>query len=112
MSIKINKQLNRPDGGKVSTGSIVDFNQKTKATGEDTGIVFFLISHYISAAAITDGKETIPVITEFEYTLSKVCDSEEWEQLLMGENQTSVLLHDWLKEIIDNKIGLGNTEII
>jgi len=112
MSIKINKQLNRPDGGEIAAGSIVDFNQKTNATEEDTGIVFFLIKHYISQAAIADGKETIPVITEFKYTLSKVCTTEEWSQLLMGENQTSVLLHDWLKEIIDSKIGLGNTEII
>lgn len=112
MSIKINKQLNRPDGGVVDAGSIVDFNQSTHSNGDDTGTVFFAVSLYISEEAIEEGKKAVPSIVEFGWQLPKECDVAEWSELLMGENQTAILMHDWLKEIIDSKIGEGFTEII
>ncbi len=114
MSIKINKQLNRPDGGKVASGSVVEFN--TTTVDSEKKVVFYC-KQYLSETARDNGKTPVPAIVEIgsdssPYYLSKYCTDEEWDDLTIGENQTAILLNQWLQEIIDSLIGLGYTEIV
>jgi hypothetical protein len=106
--IKINKQLQRPDGGTVSSGSIVDYT--TRMLGESMQVVYYL-KHYFSQAAIDDGKPTIPGVTNFGYNQVKTCTETEWTELNLDAG-AGPRVQDWLKEIIDANIGNGNTEII
>ena len=107
--IKINKQLQRPDGGTVSSGSIIDYN--SKFIGKTKQVVYFL-KHYFSESAIENGKRAIPAITNFAYRQVKECSDAEWIELNMGPDPSGVLVQLWLQEIIDSKIGEGFTEII
>jgi hypothetical protein len=106
--IKINKQLDRPDGGKVSAGSIVDYS--TRMLGETMQVVYYL-KHYFSQTAIDDGKQTIPGVTNFAYKQVKNCTEAEWSELNLDAG-AGPRVQDWLKEILDELIGAGNTEII
>jgi len=106
--IKINKQLSRPDGGVVASGSIVKSN--TDFDGDEL-IVKYRIKHYITVAAMDAGKETIPAVTNFGYYLNRQCTAQEWADLFTeagAGNQVEL----WLQTIIDELIGVGNTEII
>jgi len=106
--IKIKKQLQRPDGGTVTSGSIIDYN--SKFVGSNKTVNYFL-THYVNQAAIDSGKDKIHAVTNFIYVQKKVCTDEEWIALNTHPNagmQTQI----WLQEIIDAAIGSGNTEII
>ena len=106
--IKINKQLQRPDGGTVSAGSIVDYS--TRMLGSTMQVVYYL-KHYFSQTAIDEGKPTIPAVTNFNYKIVKNCTEQEWEELNLDAG-AGPRVQDWLKEILDELIGAGNTEII
>jgi hypothetical protein len=107
--IKINKQLQRPDGGNVSTGSIIDYNSRFIGKGR---IVSFDLMHHFSESALNEGKQLIPSITNFIYRLNKECTIEEWTELMIGADASGDLVQNWLKKLIDVKIGSGYTEII
>jgi hypothetical protein len=106
--IKINKQLQRPDGGTVSAGSIVDYT--TRMLGESMQVVYYL-KHYFSQSAIDDGKPTIPGVTNFGYKQVKNCTVAEWTELNLDAG-AGPRVQDWLVEILDELIGAGNIEII
>ena len=106
--IKINKQLQRPDKGTLSSGSIIDYN--ARFIGETMQVVYDL-THWFNELARTE-EEWKPVasITNFKYKQVKQCSEAEWNELNNAGSPT--LVQDWLKEIIDSKIGEGYTEII
>ena len=106
--IKINKQLQRPDGGTVSAGSIVDYNSKFIGKGM---IISFQLMHYFSESAIESGKTLIPAITNFKYRLNKECTAEQWVEIFTQAN-AGIYVETLLKDLIDEKIGEGFTEIV
>jgi len=107
--IQINKELNRPDGGTVAAGSLLDY--QTRMIGEKKQVVFYL-SLFVSQAAKDEGKDTIPAVNEFKYVQSKDCTEQEWTDLTEGSGSSGALVQDWLKEIIDELIGAGNTQLV
>jgi hypothetical protein len=111
MSILINKQLQRPDKGTLSAGSVIDFN--TKIVSETKTVVYFLrhwFNQLAKETAAEDGWLPVNGVKNFSYRLAKECNDEEWEQL--NGPGSPELVQEWLKEIIDSKIGVGYTEIV
>jgi len=106
--IKINKQLQRPDGENVSAGSIVDYT--TRMVGESMTVIYF-IKLYFSQSAMENGKLTVPAVDNFGYKIVKNCTEQEWLDMNTLPN-AGLLVQDWLQDIIDELIGVGNTEII
>jgi len=109
--IKINKQLQRPDKGTLSAGSIIDYN--ARFIGETMQVVYDL-THWFNELAKDTAKEDgwLPVagITNFSYKLVKDCTPEEWAKL--NDVGSAQLVQEWLQELIDSKIGEGYTELI
>ena len=109
--IKINKQLQRPDKGMVSSGSIIYY---TAQFIEEKNTIRFNLTHWFSLSAKetsnTDGWLPIPKVKDFSYIQLKECTDEQWK--LLDDAGSAALVKDWLKEIIESQIGLGNTEII
>jgi hypothetical protein len=109
--IKINKQLQRPDKGTLSAGSIIDYT--TNFNG-DKKIVRFNLTHWFNELAKEKAKEDgwLPVqaITNFIYIQLKECTDEEWASL--NDAGSAEMVELWLKDIIDAEIGNGSTEII
>jgi len=107
--IKINKQLQRPDKGMVSSGSIIYY---TAQFIEEKKTIRFNLTHWFSLSAKetaeADGWLPIPKVKDFSYIQLKECTDEEWESL--DDAGSAVLVKDWLKEIIESKIGIGNTK--
>lgn len=106
--IKINKQLQRPDGGTVSSGSIIDYNSRFIGKGM---IISFDLMHHFSKVALEADKPLIPSITNFPYKLNKECTIEEWSDIFTKPD-AGIYVETLLKDLIDEKIGEGNTEII
>ena len=106
--IKINKQLQRPDGGTVSAGSIIDYNSKFIGKGM---IISFQLMHHFSESAIEGGKPLIPSITNFKYRLNKECTAEQWSEIFT-QPDAGIYVETILKDLIDEKIGAGFTEIV
>jgi hypothetical protein len=111
MSIKINKQLQRPDKGTLSAGSIID--NTTRFIPESKTIIYYL-THWFNELAKETAKEDgwLPVanVKNFPYKIIKNCTIEEWSKI--EEASASTIVENWLKELIDSKIGIGFTEII
>jgi hypothetical protein len=105
--IKINKELTRPDGGNVSTGSIIEYTPRFL---NEIMVASFDLRHFVSVQTLLDGKKTIPSVIEFKYRLNKQCDAEQWE--LLNNAGSADLVQEWLKDLIDQEIGAGFTEII
>lgn len=109
--IQINKQLQRPDKGTLSAGSLIDF--KTIRSETDKSIRYNL-THWFNQAAKDAPKEDgwlpVAVVKNFSYILRKECTDEEW--LKLNDAGSTELVEGWLQDIIDSKIGDGNTEII
>jgi len=109
--IKINKQLQRPDKGTLSAGSLINYTARFL---QDELTVVFDLTHWFNELAKEEAKEEgwLPVakITNFDYRLSRICTVEEWQKL--DDARASTMVEGWLKEIIDNKIGVGYTEIV
>ena len=109
--IKINKQLQRPDKGTLSSGSIIDYTAQFIGSKK---VIRFNLTHWFNLAAKDAPKEDgwLPVagITEFKYTQLRECTDAEWDSL--DNAGSAVMVQDWLKDIIDAKIGAGNTELI
>jgi len=106
--IKINKQLQRPDKGTLSAGSIIDYN--AKFIGETKTVAYFLTHWFNELARTEEGWKPIAGIINFKYIQSKQCTDEEWA--LLDESGAAVLVQDWLVAIIDAEIGNGYTEIV
>ena len=110
--IKINKQLQRPDKGTLSAGSIIDFSPQL--IGGEKNIVRFNLTHWFNQLAKETWKEEgwkpVAGIKNFKYTLLKECTSEEWESL--NDEGSTLMIEGWLKELIDSELGDGYTEII
>ena len=104
MSIKINKQLNRPDGGFIESGSLVSFKSKLKVGNKR--ILWYYLSHYINHQAINLGKQPITSIEEFNYKIP-IEITEEQESSLDNESFKSELL----KKHIESIIGVGYVNI-
>ncbi len=111
MSIKINKQLTRPDKGTLSAGSIIDF-QTRFVTTELT--VVFTLTHWFNQLAKdeakTEGWKPVQGVNNFKYKIARVCSMEEWVKL--DEAGAVELVESWLKSILDGELGDGYTEII
>lgn len=106
--IQINKQLQRPDKGTLSSGSIIDYT--TQFLGENRTVRFNL-THWFNMLA-KEENEWLPVqkITNFEYKQIKQCTDEEWDSL--NNAGTPEMVQLWLQEIIESHIGTGTTEIV
>ena len=106
--IKIDKQLQRPDKGTLSAGSIIDF---TTIFPTGTLKVRYNLKHWFSEAAKEEGT-WLPVagVTNFSYIMVKDCTREEYDQL--NNAGSADLVEGWLKELIDAEIGIGYTTII
>lgn len=106
--IKINKSLQRPDGGNVSAGSIIDYNSRFIGKGM---IISFVLMHHFNESAIETDKPLIPKIKNFAYRLNKECTEEQWATIFT-QPDAGIYVETLLKEMIDALIGAGNTEII
>jgi hypothetical protein len=106
--IKIDKQLQRPDKGTLSAGSIINF---TTIFPTGTLKVRYNLTHWFSEAAKSEeGWLPVAGITNFSYIMIKECTEEEYAQL--NDAGSTVLVEVWLQELIDAKIGDGYTQII
>jgi len=109
--IQINKQLQRPDKGTLSAGSIIDYN--TKFIG-DGMIVRYSLTHWFNLLAKETAKEEgwMPVakVLNFDYVQIKECTQEEWDSL--NDAGSAGMVQVWLKELIEGKVGNGTTEIV
>lgn len=109
--IQINKQLQRPDKGMVSPGSLIYY---TAQFIEEKKTIRFNLTHWFSLSAketaADDGWQPIQKVKDFSYIQFKECTEEEWDAL--DESGSAALVKDWLKQIIESQIGAGNTEII
>jgi len=106
--IQINKQLQRPDKGMLSSGSIIDYT--TNFNGESKTVRFNLTHWFNLVAKNEDGWMPVAGVNNFRYIQVKECTDAEWDSL--NNAGSAVMVQDWLKEIIDSKIGDGFTEII
>lgn len=106
--IKINKELQRPDKGTVASGSIIDYNANFIGSKK---VIRYNLTHWLSEEVKDEGGwMPIAGITEFKYVILKQCTDEEWDSL--NDAGSAELVEVWLQEIIDSKIGAGNTVII
>jgi hypothetical protein len=109
--IQINKQLQRPDKGTLSSGSIIDYTAQFIGSKKT---IRFNLTHWFNLiakdTAAEDGWLPVAGITNFKYIQLRECTDAEWDSL--DDAGSAVMVQDWLKEIIDSKIGAGNTEII
>lgn len=106
--IQINKQLERPDNGTVPSGSIIDY--KVIRNDVDKTLRYNL-THWLSEEAKQlAGCMPIARVTNFTYIMVKECTTEEYDQL--NQAGSFELEEEWLKEMIDAKIGVGNTKTI
>ena len=106
--IQINKQLIRLDKGTLSAGSLIDFKPAFLA---EKKIVLYTLRHWFNQLAKDEeGWTPVPGVIAFEYKLNKECTEEEW--LSLNDAGSAELVEVWLQEIIDSKIGAGNTIII
>lgn len=102
--ITINKELNRPDGGKVASGSIIKYN--TRFNADNGYVVWFYLNHFVDVASFDSGKEKVHQIDEFSYTQYKECTQAEWDSL--NDAGSAVLVESWLKDILELELGEGN----
>lgn len=108
--VKINKQLDRPDGGKVASGSIAVCDNP-QPIGESKAVVF-RIAIYLNQTAIDSGKKPIPALDKFpKFKLVKQCTDTEWDAL-NDDAGAGALMATFMKECIDTVLGDGFTEII
>ena len=105
--IQINKQLQRPDKGTLSAGSLINYS--ARFLDEQLTIVYDL-THWFNQAAKEDGWLPVAGVTNFSYRLSKVCTPEEWAKL--DDAGSAEMVQQWLVDIINEKIGDGFTEIV
>lgn len=106
--LKINKQLNRPDGGKVNSGSIVKYSTRFNTKGGL--VIWYFLDHYLNSTSLENGKKTIPETLEVPKSMYKECTEEEWAKLNEAKSAEQVEL--WLKEGLEGIIGEGYIEII
>jgi len=114
--LKINKKLNRPDGGVISAGSVA---KSIAVFNEDTMEVNFPLYLYVSENALNNNKKPIPSCVEFSSRLTsgkselvrmvKKCSEDEWLEVNTG-GQAGQLTNEWFKNCIDEIIGAGYTE--
>jgi len=113
--IIITKQLNRPDGGKITGGSIATSNVQFD---EDNKTVKFPLYLFITQTAKDDGKDVVPACVEFSnrspsksiplLTMRKECTDAEWEAVNVDAN-AGALTTQWMQDCIDEIIGDGFT---
>lgn len=108
--VKINKALNRPDGGSVSSGSLAVCNNPQQLVNSMQ--VVFLTNFFITETAYQNGKTPIPQLDKFpSMKLIKQCSEEEWADLNDSAG-AGALVGLFMQECIDAIIGGGSTEII
>jgi len=108
--VKINKQLNRPDGGVVASGSLAVCNNPMPLV--NTKQVVFLSPIYLTETSYDNGKTNIPAIDQFKtFKLVKQCDDAEWDAL-NDDAGAGVLMGTFMAECIDAVIGAGFTELV
>lgn len=106
--IKINKELQRPDKGKLPSGTIIHY---TAQFLEVTKSVKYNLKHWFDELARGEGSwQPIDGVTDFEYRQVKECSDDEWDSL--NDAGVAEMIKLWLQEIIEDKIGTGTTEII
>tara|TARA_R110000744_G_scaffold148351_1_gene261377 strand:- start:6599 stop:6922 length:324 start_codon:yes stop_codon:yes gene_type:complete len=106
--IQIDKELTRPDKGTVAAGSLINF---TTIFPTGTMNVRYNLIHWVNEEA-KDSEEWLPIlgVINFSYIQIKECTPEEYAKL--NDSGSAELVESWLKELIDAKIGAGNTKII
>jgi hypothetical protein len=108
--VKINKQLSRPDGGNVSSGSLAVCNNPQQRVSSKQ--VIFKTSFYITESAYDNGKQPIPKLDKFpRMKLVKDCSDEEWDALY-DDAGAGALVGTFMTECIDAILGDGFTELI
>ena len=105
--IQINKELQRPDGGNVKAGSIVDYNARFLS---DVTTIVYDLKLYFNQKAIDEKKLPVPKVDNLKFRITKKCTEEQWKKL--NESGSVDLVQSWLKELIDQEIGKGFTEIV
>jgi hypothetical protein len=103
----INKQLTRLDKGTLSTGSIIDFDTFFIP---NKMIVKYILTHWFSQAAKdapeSEGWKPVSGVKDFEYKITRNCTAEEWA--LLNDAGAADLTEQWLKEILNEKLGGGS----
>ena len=108
--VKITKQLDRPDGGKVASGSIAVCNSPRQVVSEQA--VEFNTEFFINQTAIDNGKTNIPALVKFpKMKLIKMCSDDEWTEL-NDDAGAGALIGKFMTECIDEVLGDGFTELI
>jgi len=108
--VKINKQLNRPDGGLVASGSLAVCNNPQQIVS--TKQVVFVCPIYLTETAFDNGKKNVPEIDQFKtFKLVKQCTDQEWTDLNDAAG-AGVLVGTFMQECIDAVLGDGFTELI
>lgn len=108
--VKINKQLTRPDGGTVSSGSIAVCNNPQQLVNYQQ--VVFKTQFYITETALEKGKQPVPKLDKFPtMKLIKTCSNDEWTAL-NDDAGAGALVGTFMQECIDSILGDGFTELI
>ncbi len=110
MPLQINKQLTRPDGDTIASGSIIKMNISQNEI-DDKYFVVFKMSHYVDAQAVIDKKDHIQKIDEFGYIETLEVNFGLWTMMLNNPNSRT-LVEGWLKDIIEGYIGVGFIDVI
>lgn len=108
--VKINKQLDRPDGGKVASGSIAVCNEPRQVINKKT--VVFLMPIFLNQTAIDNKKSHIPALVLFPiFKLIYKCTDEEWAELI-DDSSAGAYMGLLMEKAIAAQIGDGFTELI
>ena len=92
----------------TSAGTIGSYDSTTFP--KDSRVIFYRLSLYFNQLALDENKPTIPAVTEFDYKIVKECTDKEWSKL--NDAGSNDLVQLWLKEMLDLKLGQGNTKIV
>lgn len=103
MALQINTGLTTQDGGEVASGSYAIFSTRFPARGLNYSIE---LSIYRSLAALDAGLSGVRVLEIPMYFYTKQLTGSEFMDL------TPVILHDQVKEFLEQYVGVGNVEII
>ncbi len=107
--VEITKQLDRPDGGVVASGSIADSNP---VFIESEKAIKFPTKLMLNQQAIDDGKQPVPSINEFKFNkLVKMCSDSEWDAV-NDDSGAGLLVTQFYQEVIAEHIGDGFTNLI
>lgn len=103
MALIINTGLTTTDGGTVESGSYLIFSTSFPARGLNYSIEMRI---YRSLAALDAGLTPLRVVEIPEYYYTRQLNEQDFMNL------TPVVIHNHVKEYVEQYVGVGNVTII